>query len=203
MGKDSYFAATLVGKIIRKIAIQKYYASPVSVVEKPLSAELKEFMQQLFDHLRLFRNELLLEKEELLTTLLLLLLDTKANTGIIFCIGDGVLHINGKLIEIDQDNIPDYLGYHVGKDFEPWFSSQPNWFTFDEIKDVSIATDGILTFKNFDSNVPDGNIDPIDFLLHNTEGSEHASMLKNKTNLLERNFGLKPGDDLGMIRVIA
>jgi two-component SAPR family response regulator len=65
-----------------------------------------------------------------------------------------------------------------------------------------LATDGIFTFKNFDSKtyIERGNV--IEFLLDNSEESTNSNMLNSKLYDIQKNWGLKPGDDLVIIRII-
>lgn len=67
---------------------------------------------------------------------------------------------------------------------------------------MSIATDGIFMFSEVIKTEENGNIDPVDFLLHNREQEENPEMLSLKLKTLERHFGLKPTDDLALIRII-
>jgi hypothetical protein len=58
-----------------------------------------------------------------------------------------VVCINGKITEFDRDNKPDYLAYHLHENFDHWYESLQQKISFDRMSDVSIATDGILTFS--------------------------------------------------------
>lgn len=117
MGEDSYFVSTLVGKLLRKIATQRSYQEFYSHSQKSstLSDELREVLKELMLELGQIKNGLLLDKNELLSTLILLKYDKKSREGQIMVVGDGVVCIDGEITEYDQHNIPDYLGYHLGE----------------------------------------------------------------------------------------
>lgn len=201
MGRESYFAATLTGKILRKIARQHFYLE--SHVPAIASAEewLRMVLKTLFNEINLIRNQLLLDTKKLLTTLILLIADTATGKGCVLVLGDGVVSINGRLYEFDQDNRPDYLGFHLDENFEEWYAAQTQKLSFDTLEDLSIATDGILLFRKLHAGAWPA-IDPVAYLLRNKEHSEREDMLELKLKRLEHHFGLQPTDDLAIIRLI-
>jgi len=148
MAIDSYFASTLVGKLLRKISIEKGYSELYSLetISNDIDSYLKSILKELFKELVIIKNQLLLERNELLTTLIILLIDKKTNRGIVLVVGDGLININGQMTEFDQDNKPDYLGFHLAEDFDTWYDNQKQKIFFDQIEDISIATDGIFMF---------------------------------------------------------
>jgi hypothetical protein len=60
--------------------------------------------------MRFGAKQLLLEQNDLLTVLLVRLIDKKVGRGIILAVGDGLIVLNGAVTEFDQGNKPDYLG---------------------------------------------------------------------------------------------
>lgn len=203
MGTDSYFASTLVGKLLRKIAVERSYQTLYDK-EKNSSIEddTKEILKLLMLNLKQVKNTLLLKDDELLCTLVLLIIDFSSNTGQIFVIGDGVVCINGNITEFEQDNIPDYLGYHLGEDFEDWYKKQKQVITINDIRDISISSDGIFTFEGLDKRKSDVTLDPVNYLLIDKEHYEIKNMLTKKINNLEEVYGLRPTDDISIIRII-
>jgi hypothetical protein len=144
-----------------------------------------------------------LDKYELLSTLIVGIVDKKAQKAEIIAIGDGLISCNGVLTEYEQDNKPDYLGYHLNEDFEVWYTAQTQRLSLENINDLSITTDGIFTFKTFDNRLcpPISDDKIVDFLLQdNSEKSE--TMFLKKMIFLEKEHGLKPSDDLTIIRLI-
>ena len=201
---DSYFISTMVGKILRKISIEQGYKEMYETNSKILDLDLylKSILKNLFSELKISKNQLMLETKEMLTTLVILLLDKKNNEGIALVVGDGLVCIDGKITEFDQENKPDYLGFHLAEDFDLWYDNQKQKIRFDNFKDISIATDGIFTFLQIAKSLSNEKIDPIKYLIVNEENQENEDMLNLKIKRLENTFGLKPTDDLAIIRII-
>ncbi len=177
MGKDSYFASTLVGKLLKKIAKERSYQQFYEKLPKPpIEDELKSILQQLFAEVKTLKNQLFLETNDLLTTLILMILDRETQTGIVFAIGDGVVCINGKLTVFEQDNKPDYLAYHLNESFEEWYNNnQHQKLHIDSIQDISIATDGIETFASVAEALSPEEANPMHWLLID---ATHADRMK-------------------------
>jgi hypothetical protein len=203
MATDSYFISTLVGKLLRKIAKEKGYKELYNVdTFSNIDDYLKSIIKDLFQELNMAKSQLMLDQKELLTTLIILLIDKKANKGIVLIVGDGLISINGSITEFDQDNKPDYLGFHLNEDFEKWYDSQEQKIIFDSVQDISIATDGIFMFTPV-KKVNQDAINPIDFLLIDRTNEDNEEMLSLKLKNLEHTYGLKPTDDFAMVRLIA
>lgn len=200
---DSHFASTLTGKILRKTAIEKGYQELYEKsCPKDLEEELKEIVENLFNELVSTKNRLMLDEKELLTTVTILLYDIKNDKGIILSVGDGVINVNGKITEFDRDNKPDYMAYHLHENYDTWYARQNQKVFFDKLKDVSIATDGILTFSPIKITDHDEKIDPVKYLITDSSQDETEEMLNKKLKKLEHHYGLKPTDDLALIRLI-
>lgn len=202
MGRDSHFAATLCGKILKKIALERSYLEFKAETQVELELELKAVLQRLFQELKLVKNQLLLDKYDLLHTLILLLWDEVQAQGQLMAIGDGVVYHDGQLHVFDQDNQPDYLGYHLEEDFENWFAQQKQQLHIQDFQNLSICSDGILSFAPFDDGEYPTMPDPLDFLLENAHYVEKENMLYKKVKILAKDHGLKPMDDLAIIRLM-
>ncbi|SEW26900.1 protein phosphatase 2C domain-containing protein [Chitinophaga arvensicola] len=204
MGKDSYFIATLVGKLLRKIckafSYKAFYSKELLSIS--LDEYLKLILKELFSELKMLKNQLQLEKEELLTTLTILLADISADKGLLLVIGDGVVSINGAIVSFDQDNKPDYLGYHLSADFDAWYEDQGQKIFISHLEDISIATDGIETFTRVAAPENSDAVDPISFLLNDMTGAGNEEMLNMKLKLLEHKYGLNHTDDLAIVRIM-
>ncbi len=201
---ESQFASLLVGKILKKICTEKGYRDFIEKNIKPLTPEenLKLILKDLLNELRLIQNQLMMDQKELLTTLILLLFDKDPEKGIVLAIGDGFVNINGKISEFEQDNKPDYIGYHLLEDFETFYNSQKQKIEFNSLTDISIATDGIFTFEKLKRNESKEDIDVIPFLTIDKVNSEKEDMIALKLKKLENEFGLKPTDDFSIIRIL-
>jgi serine/threonine protein phosphatase PrpC len=204
MGTESHFAATLMGKLLRKISKEIFYKSFVQRTHKTNAELLKTVLKLLFNELKILKNTLDLETDELLTTLILSIVHTKTKTAEIIAIGDGLVIFNGQLIEYEQDNQPDYLGYHLTKNFTNWYGEQTQRLSLANIQDLTISTDGIFTFKPFINDrfpkISDTEI--INLLLVNQQYGNVETMLQKQVFEIEKIYGLKPSDDLTMIRMI-
>jgi Protein phosphatase 2C len=201
MGTDSYFAATLTGKILRKIAKEHQFREFIEKTQLPPATLLKTVLRQLFEELRSAKNQLQLERDELLHTLLISIADTRTSAAEFICIGDGLICIDGQLFEFEQDDRPDYLGYHLHEDFESWFDNQQQRISRPQLRDFSLCSDGVFTFKRFDTTSYGEPGDVIDLLLHDTSDLDSPNMLHRKMVAIKTNWGLLPTDDLAIVRV--
>lgn len=200
---DSHFASTLTGKILRKIIIENgYKALYEKASQQSLEEELKEIIKGLFNELKFVKNHLMLDEKELLSTLIILVYDITKDEGFILTIGDGVVCINGNITEFDRNNRPDYLAYHLYEDFEEWYSRQSQKLFFDCLDDVSIATDGILSFSKIKKTNSEEMINFAEYLMIDRQNSETEEMLNRKLKQLEHQYGVKPTDDLAIVRII-
>ena len=203
MGKESHFAATLIGKILQKAAKEMSYRLFLEKQNWSVKTVLKEVFRKAFQELQFLQNHLQLETEELLSTIVLLVLDKKNWEGEILAIGDGLVAYNGQFIEFEQDNKPDYLGYHLAENFEEWFPQQKQRLSLQSIEDISISTDGIFTFSPFNTeNYMDLKTDLTHFLLSDKSNLENPKLFTKKLSIIEEKWGLRPTDDLGIIRLI-
>lgn len=204
MGIESHFASTLIAKILRKISLGMYYQSFIEKSEPLLDDQLTAALRQLFKELQLVQNQLLLKTEELLSTMLLCIVDTHKREAKLIAVGDGLICCNGQLTEFDQNDKPDYLGYHLQKDFTSWLQEQQQILSLNNIKDLSIATDGVFTFQPFDTKSYDSISEDeiVDYLLIKQQFKNQKNMLDRKLIFLEIEYGLKPTDDLTIIRLL-
>lgn len=204
MGIESYFAATLIGKLLRKISKSIYYQSFIQSTIHTNNQLLFNILNQLFQQLSFIKNELDLEINELLSTLILSVIDTNNQTAEIITIGDGLVVCNDKLYEYEQNNRPDYLGYHLHKKFDDWFKNQEQLLSLQNIQDISLSTDGIFTFRQFDNQIYStiSEQEIINHLLISTQNSSFETMLKKQVIELEKEFGMKSTDDLTIVRIL-
>lgn len=201
---ESQFASVLVGKILKKICNEKGYKDFIeqNTLTSNVEENLKSILKDLLIELKTIKNLLLLDTKELLTTLIILLVDKTNQEGIVLAIGDGVVVINGQKTEFEQENTPDYLGYHLNEDFDTFYNSQKQKIKFNQLVDVSIATDGILTFEKVLSQKSKEEIDILQYLTQDDTNHGKSEMLYLKLKHLENEYGLKPTDDFSLIRII-
>ncbi len=203
-GTDSYFASTLIGKLLRKIAKQEFYEEFATNKTKNLIHQIEQVTLHLFEELSNLNSQLDLRVDELLSTIIIAIIDSELCSAELVIIGDGVIHINGKNFEYENDNKPDYIGYHLSMNKQLWYQTRTKKLTVINIKDLTISTDGIYTFKNFDGKSYD-YIDQQEIITKffvNRNELTNSNKLKKTLIEIKEKYGLLPSDDLTMIRVI-
>lgn len=203
MGTESVFASILTGKLLRKVTKKHYYQEFLSPSSHSLESELKQIIKELFSELRLAKNQLDLEVNEMLSTLIIGVIDTSKLEAELLAIGDGLIYCDGELIEYEQDDKPDYLGYHLDEDFENWYQKQIQRVSRRNFENLSICTDGVFTFKNLkkpEKQMNDQKI--IDYLLEDSSYSESETMLERKVRFLKESKSHVVTDDIAIIRVM-
>ena len=204
MGKESHFASTLIAKVLRKISKAISYRVFIQKEIKTIKEYLTEILENLFLELSNIQHQLMLEKEEMLSTLIIGVIDRDKRTAEILTVGDGIVCFDGQLVEYEQDDKPDYLGYHLSESFNEWYQKQDQYLSLNGFTDLSISTDGIHTFKPFDIKEYDtiSETSIINFLMIDAFGADQENMLNKKLLHLKAQNGLIPGDDLTIVRVI-
>ncbi|GAB5527889.1 MAG: protein phosphatase 2C domain-containing protein [Roseivirga sp.] len=204
MGTESAFAAMLFGKTLRSIARELYYEDFLNPSGTLLSGKLREIFRGLFSRLKSIRNQLSLDTHELLTTIVLGVLDQKSRVAEFLTIGDGLICHDGNIVNYEQDDRPDYLGYHLSKDFDSWFDAQTQKLTIKSFNDLSICTDGIFSFRNFKQPAKQkSEAEIIDFLLINDQLSEHNNCLERKMRIVQQEWQHEVTDDLAIVRIVS
>lgn len=199
-GKDSHFASSLYGK-----ALRSQFSTLSFIDNKNLDQMAKFVLYNGLCQVNTVRAQLRLGIGELLATIIFSIFDKETKELFVIVIGDGVFTVNGEVFSIDQDNMPDYISYHietlVNKDnFDSWFENFENKFTFKDVKDFSICSDGILSFK-VNKETPHGEKEPVEFLTKDSFLINNPSMLARKCNILESKHEMVHTDDLSIIRI--
>ncbi|MDF1547042.1 MAG: protein phosphatase 2C domain-containing protein [Bacteroidales bacterium] len=201
---NSHFASALLAKVVRK-ELQSLVIEPFNSISTLFSNSIFRSMRSL----QKIKNDLLLETDELLSTMILLFVDNFSKKAQILAFGDGFIAINGRSVSIDQNNSPDYLAYHLDEleninDFGKWLNEKARVFEISEIQDVSISTDGINSFQSSEIAEEDDNpIIPSDYFTNNSFLLHNKSMLARKYNILKTKYRMVNQDDIAMIRIIA
>lgn len=200
---ESCFAATLMAKMVAKGCKLLPYLDKIQpdLNLKSMSAQMVgEFvLSQVFSDLKKLQKQLLLENIEILTTLTLAVINSHNKTAYINFSGDGYYEINNQLFEIDQNNTPDFLGYHTDKSFEVWLKNHTYSSEFKNIHSLTIATDGIAKLFKPDGNKHNELIAQDYLMLQNTKVKKNQS-LDEKYNSLTNEFELIPYDDIAILR---
>ncbi|MGK0364096.1 MAG: hypothetical protein ACI85O_001150 [Saprospiraceae bacterium] len=150
----------------------------------------------MFSEIKKIQQGLFLEKEELLSTLILGLIDLKKQWIKAIVIGDGLVNVDDNIYDFDQDNKPDYLGLHLSEDFEEWYSYQSQIIDSKFAKEIIISTDGIFSFLPFEYRKLEKTINSDEFILEKSNLN-----FKQRLLCLEEDYGLKPTDDLAIVSI--
>ncbi len=195
MGTESWFASALIGKLLKKISREIHFRTlrEPQLVED-LSVLEKLILLKLFSEIKEIQQRLFLEKEELLSTLILGLIDLRKQSIKGIVIGDGLVKVDEKTYDFDQDNKPDYLGLHLTEDFEKWYSYQSQTIDNQFDKNIVVSTDGIFSFLPYEYRELEKTINAEEFILKKSPRN-----FKQKMLYLEEEYGLKPTDDLAII----
>lgn len=165
-----------------------------------LEAIAEFYMMQLFNDLKRAKKLFFLERDELLSTIVLMVIDKKEKLACIKMSGDGMFSVNGEVTEIDQNNMPNFLGYHLSSSFEEVKNSEIQTWNFNNVSDISISTDGVDKLKTTSQGLKKQQ-DPRKFLLSGNSDGFQNSFLREKYNSLVKK-GFVPYDDICVIRCI-
>lgn len=202
MGKESVFASILFGKLFRNIAKKEFYKDFVTVSTSKL--HLKTILRQFFTEINAIKRQLDLNTYELLSTIIVGIVNTDENSAEILVVGDGLVCVDGEKFEFEQGDKPDYISYHLSENFEDWFANQQQKVRISKFKDLSIATDGIFAFKNLKNPKAQKHDDEIiNALLCDREYEEFDNFLDRQMNDLHTAFHHVPTDDIAIIRMKA
>lgn len=199
MGQESHFASTLIKKCLSKIAHLHYHRSFYEQEILSNNALIKHVLIELHQELKQMKQLLMLETNELLSTLLIAIVDKQNASAEVICIGDGLLQYDTHNVEWDQENQPDYLAYHLMTDSQEWYESLQQRVTIDKFQKLSICTDGIFTFRNKDYELCNEK-KMIQYLLLDSSHDKVQNPLHNKLITL-RQQAIQHTDDLSIISV--
>ena len=160
--------------------------------------------RSLFEELSHLNRQLDLKSDEILSTLILGIVDDQSHRAELLVVGDGMIHVNGDNIEYENDNKPDYIGYHLNMDKHLWYQTRTEKLSVTNLTDLTISTDGIHTFKNFDGqSYPALSQEKImDMFFSSRDNIDNENKLKKTLIEINKVYGLMPSDDLTMIRVV-
>jgi len=204
-GTESHFAATLAAKILRKRVRELQFLESASkipqFIETPLSELGKTLFQALWQGFKETQHALYLDTLELLTTLNLALIRPQMGTAWINLIGDGYVGVKRELIEVDQDNRPDYMAYHLKEDFDEWFAQAGSTFTFQNLSQLYLATDGIGSFHPMKSKAPDFEASLPEFFLFGDTSYPALGTFDKRKHYLKERHGIVATDDIAIIHL--
>lgn len=151
---------------------------------------LEEFWSNLNTSIKMFQ----ITDEHLLSTAILFKYDKKSHVLSVRPLGDGVVFVNGVKKVYDQNNLPDYLAYHLdsSRQLNAFYNRYPVENHYD-VTSFHICSDGIDSFALPQSK--EKIQEPIDFLIGSNASENH---LTRKFNILQKQ-GWLIHDDLTII----
>lgn len=179
-GHNSHFASTFV-----KYALEKGVGKVVDIDECPFNTLADHLATYVLDKMKVISTSLDLTDMNLLSTIVFFAYSKEDQELYVKFFGDGVVYVNGEEFVHDEANAPQYLAYQMYVDdaaFELYLGSRKEQW-FQDVKDFSICSDGIHSFKN----LKNGNLDrlvPVDFLVRNTDWVKQKKGLCKKFNIL-------------------
>lgn len=201
-GKESVFAAILFGKILRTISKKEFYKDFVTKEEVDLKRKLKTIVREFFSEVQEVQRKLDITNLELLTTLLIGIIDVSKQSAEIIVFGDGFVYVDGKEFDFEQGDKPDYLAYHLQKSFEEWYENEQQEVSITKFEDLSITTDGIFAFKNLKNPTKQKSIEEIiQFLLTDDKLDNDEYNLDRKVKVLNQKYDHLPTDDIAIVRI--
>lgn len=217
-GDDSHFASSLQGKIFRQV--NESGALFGNSMEELAKEFMKKFVKKMFD----VRVTLELQDNDMLATFIMIIYDTVKGEALTMTIGDGIVCCDGEITILENDrfkdirpnmyhNMPDYISYDLvdlGLDkglFDVWFDRRVTLTKFTDPQDISIATDGLLTFNApvavvDKEGVKQEPVNVLDFLLIDDTWMNNKIMLSKKVNVLSSTHKTIHKDDISIIRII-
>ncbi len=202
MGEESVFASILLGKILKSIARKHDYLDFKTPQQPGLKRLLKEILNEVFAELKRIKNQLGLNTNELLTTLILGVVDQTSCEAELVVIGDGLICADGAYSEFEQGDKPDYLAYHLNEQFEEWYDRHSQFLSIKQFQDLSICTDGIYTFNSLGNSIKRSETAIKAFLLEDRTETTNQHFLDAKMLTLKDEWGHVPGDDIAIVRII-
>lgn len=214
-GVDSHFASALFKKAFNDITSKLEHVLDKS--EDGIEKNLKFLTFQIARKVYETKQLLDLKTNELLSTMVICVLDKGAQNCMIAAFGDGYFRVdetecfikNTKYAElVNSENRPHYLSYNLDfiqnyNDFEEWYSKQPEKHFFEDVTNITIASDGLETFSKV--GIPKeeafNNVNAIDYLVRDEQFLGHAIMMEKKYNILNSKCCLLNKDDLSLIRI--
>ncbi len=192
-GKESYFMSTLYCKILEKTTAS---LTDEFLNDKATSPQiLNEFiLEDVFNTAKQTCELLELDTIEILSTLILMVYNKDSQEICINVSGDGCFSINNKIINIDQNNVPDFMGYHFNLPFQTWLKNHTKTYSESDVQSAFIATDGVTKTINEKRKPPE------DFLLEYFLTNTHTKIsLIDRYSKLMKSKRLIPADDIAII----
>jgi hypothetical protein len=153
-GTDSYFASGLFAKIFKKIAIQyKTYIENINDFS-PLEGVSYTLMKLFFNELKYSFYYFELDLTEILSTIVLSVVNLKTKESYSIIAGDGSIYVDGTMhtVQPNNENAPNYISYYLSSSFDDIWKNNVYKYNFKVEKTIAVLSDGIDSFKNYNEN---------------------------------------------------
>jgi hypothetical protein len=150
-------------------------------------------LRDIFYDVKRTRKLLLADPYELLSTLVLLVFHKPSKSAFLMASGDGFLRINDEFVDLDQNNVPDYMSYHLGLNFDEWLTNHTRAFERENVQSVVISTDGIQKYLD-ENKKPSQKINTVSYFLN-----KNGKSLGEKDKTLQTEYQLYPFDDVSIL----
>jgi len=192
---DSEWASGLMMKILKGEIKRLQLNGATDISNKTLSETL---FKVVFEKIKKIKDDLGLETIELFSTLLLTVIDPSDRSFHLSISGDGFYMVDEQHHSIDANNTPDFMGYHLDKSFDDFFSNHVNHINGSIKKRFLLATDGIEKLNDMKRSKTN------DWILKNglpsvLESNLQKNSLEKKYEQLRKRDKLYPLDDVSVI----
>jgi hypothetical protein len=202
-GYRSHFASELMAKLVRKVIPNVLSLTNMEAGSyDDLALITERIMRGVLLELVSIRVTLDIQDLELLSTIVFAVINPITDEAYCVISGDGLIYVNGHSYERDDivNNAPDYMAVYTNPDHPGMLGSLMK-FRIDNVKDLSVCSDGIDTFLDGKGNRSDKqyireNLLEGDFL-HKSE-----AMLSRRINILSKKDKLIHYDDISIVRYI-
>lgn len=202
-GVRSYFASNLLSSIFKK-RLEEDNMKLLFDGAFSNTAIIVNLIDYIYQDLKLVRDQLKLEICELLSTIVISIVDKKNRDGCYCIVGDGNVYLNHELlIRVEpENNAPLYMAYylHDGHLNDHSFLNDAKIGEFKNVKDLTISTDGIDSFLN---KTTKKEVDVSKMLVVDENLIKSKSMITRKCNMIENEklANATNYDDLAIIRL--
>lgn len=196
-GINSHFASTLIKYSFEKVSNYIFIKYGAFTQHNPVFY-FSLIIGGVRDNLINIKSSLNLIELNLLSTIVFFFYNKENKSLWIKFIGDGVIYIDGNEIVNDENNIPDYIGYHLNEpwaEFYSWIRSRRT-LNFENVENFAICSDGIHSLVNLKNPHINKEV-AINFLIIDDQWKRLENGLNKKFNILtNRDEELKRSDEL-------
>lgn len=189
-GADSHFIATYYGKVLRK-SFQQIVPIYKSNNSDPLVEIGKYILEDLFYQVKRLKSEMALDITEILTTSIILVANKATGKQWINTSGDGLFIVDGKSTIISQNNMPDFMGYHLDNQAGEWIEMHTSTYELAG-EHLILSTDGVQSFTDIEGNKVD--------ILNKFVGERQIGGSDMKSFFAQLGIqGIRPYDDVAIV----